>query len=243
MFLQRCRSDLDDFFGLGEIFALVEEKFHGIKSELESKNERILKLERSLEEKMAEAEFLKLKVGNLKKENSEHLKNMKNFEKLNKELQENILIIGRKVTETTVFPGNKSEFGVVNESQNRQLREESIDVIEAEYDDSELETLMESTDSNEDIENVMNVELDREPDLDSAPEHAIKSNRKILANIYEHGLKVAERDSNADQEFSCQECPYKTQRNVKFKVHKLTHTGGKISINQSINLFPLLHNN
>merc|ERR1712179_41337 len=235
-------GDLDDFFGLGEIFALVEEKFHGIKSELESKNERILKLERSLEEKMAEAEFLKLKVGNLKKENSEHLKNMKNFEKLNKELQENILIIGRKVTET-VFPGNKSEFGVVNESQNRELREQSIDVIEAEYDDSELETLMESTDINEDIENVMNVELDREPDVDSAPEHAIKSNRKILANIYEHGLKVGERDSNADQEFSCQECPYKTKRNVKFKVPKLTHTGGKISINQSINLFPLLHNN
>ena len=224
MDLQRSRRDLDEFFGLDEIFALVEEKFLGIKGELESKNERILKLERSLEEKIAEAEFLKLRVGNLEKENSEHLKNIKDIKKLNKELQENLLIIGRKVTENAAYYGQMTEIITLKENQKKEIRENSFDGTESEYYDSAFENLMESTVIDEDKEDVINLEFENlmeSTDIDEDKENVV--------NVEGRGLKVSERHEKDDQEYSCQECPYKTNRNVQFKVHKLTHTGERIS--------------
>ena len=207
---QRTLIDLDDFFGLNDIFVLMKAKFHELKGEMESKNERILKLERSLEEKIAEIDFLKIKVGNLKRENSEHLKKMESIQSL---------MIGRKVTDS------KTTFEAAKENPSREAIENDLNVDS----DLELEPLMESTNINANEDDEINIELEKELDMESNPMSASKQNKKISDKFEDESLNLIEKIEMVESKFLCQKCNYKTNRNVQFKVHMLNHTDENIS--------------
>ena len=102
--------------------------------------------------------------------------------------------------------------------------------VESNYQDSEhdasLEALIESTNNHTSDDGLINVEIGNE--INSQAGIKMSEKEKVIQN------------DKVDKDYSCTECPYKTKRNVQFKVHKKTHSGEKIYFSVRKGRYPVI---